>query len=127
SFDRRRAVCILAQLGRDEAFLEKKARDLSGGEGQLVALARTLQLDPSVLLLDEPTASLDPKTTLAVESLLQSWARERPGERAFLWVSHDQEQARRVSHRELRVEAGRIEPASLEPGSLGPQSDGAMR
>jgi putative ABC transport system ATP-binding protein len=62
-----------------------------------------------VLLLDEPTASLDAKTSRAVETLLEGWILERPSERAFLWVSHDQEQARRVARRELRIEAGRIE------------------
>jgi UDP-glucose/iron transport system ATP-binding protein len=109
SFERRQAVQFLEQLGRDETFLAKNARDLSGGEGQLVALVRSLQLGPSVLLLDEPTASLDAGSTRAVEALLAGWLSERPGERAFLWVSHDQEQARRVALRELRIEAGRIE------------------
>jgi putative ABC transport system ATP-binding protein len=110
SFDRQLAASLLSQLGRDEAFFVKRARDLSGGEGQIVALVRTLQLGPSVLLLDEPTASLDPETTRGAEALLESWALERPAERAFLWVSHDQGQARRVAHRRLRIEAGRIGP-----------------
>ena len=46
-------------LGRDAAFLDKSSRDLSGGEAQIVAFVRAIQLEPSVLLLDEPTASLD--------------------------------------------------------------------
>jgi putative ABC transport system ATP-binding protein len=114
AFDKWGAVSLLEQLGREEAFLGKQTRDLSGGEGQLLALVRTIQLSPNVLLLDEPTASLDPKTTLAAEALIESWALERPGERAFLWVSHDQEQARRVARRELRIEAGRIVPQTEE-------------
>jgi putative ABC transport system ATP-binding protein len=114
AFDRPRAVSLLEHLGREVGFLAKHARDLSGGEGQLLALVRTIQLSPHVLLLDEPTASLDPKTTLAVEALIESWALEQPGERALLWVSHDQEQARRVARRELRIEAGRIVPQPEE-------------
>ena len=62
SFDRERVETLLARLGRDCGFLDKAGRDLSGGESQLVGLVRALQLDPSVLLLDEPTASLDPPT-----------------------------------------------------------------
>ena len=110
SFDRHGAISILERLGREESFLAKQASELSGGEGQVLALVRSIQLNPNVLLLDEPTASLDPKTTLAVEALIDGWALESPGERAFLWVSHDEEQARRVSRCELRLEAGRVEP-----------------
>ena len=61
-FDRERVVCILDALKRDATFLEKSSRDLSGGEAQIVAVIRCLQLDPAVLLLDEPTASLDRAT-----------------------------------------------------------------
>jgi putative ABC transport system ATP-binding protein len=109
-FDRPRVLSLLEQLGREESFLAKQARDLSGGEGQILALVRAIQLSPNVMLLDEPTASLDPKGALAVEALIESWVLERPDERAFLWVSHDREQARRVARRELRIEAGRIVP-----------------
>jgi putative ABC transport system ATP-binding protein len=108
SFERQAVVSLLSRLGRGESFLEKKAQDLSGGEGQLVALVRALQLGPSVLLLDEPTASLDAETTRAAEALLVDWALEQPTARAFVWVSHDREQARRVAHRHLRLDSGRI-------------------
>ena len=55
-FDRSRIVDLLGQLGRDESFLTKRAGDLSGGEIQITALLRACQLEPTVLLLDEPTA-----------------------------------------------------------------------
>ena len=73
AFDRSRIVDLLGQLGRDESFLTKCAGDLSGGEIQITALLRALQLEPTVLLLDEPTAALDPHTATAVEELLVRW------------------------------------------------------
>src|SRR5205807_6803377 len=72
-FDRARAVARLAGLGRDPSFLDKSHRDLSGGEAQITALVRALQLDPDVLLLDEPTAALDGTAARAVERLLEHW------------------------------------------------------
>lgn len=111
-FDRERLFTWLRSLGRDAAFLSKRASDLSGGEAQIVALLRALQLDPSVLLLDEPTASLDPQTTLAVERFLLDWVldgveAQLPPSRALVWVSHDEAQTHRVGSRRLCLEAGR--------------------
>ncbi len=108
SFDRGRVLTLLEALGLDETFLNKSARDLSGGEGQIVSLLRAIQLGPSILLLDEPTASLDADSVAAVEILVTRWQAEAPGERATVWVSHDAEQARRVGQRELRMDAGQL-------------------
>lgn len=99
----------LEGLGLGETFLEKSARDLSGGEGQIVSLLRAIQLGPSILLLDEPTASLDAASVAAVESLVTRWQAEAPGGRATVWVSHDAEQARRVGQRQLRMNAGELQ------------------
>jgi putative ABC transport system ATP-binding protein len=107
-FDRQRAIDLLAQLGRDGPFLDKSTADLSGGEMQITALVRALLLDPTVLLLDEPTAALDPQATTAVEELLDRWLSDRATERAMVWVSHDAEQARRVSQRTITMEAGKV-------------------
>jgi putative ABC transport system ATP-binding protein len=109
-FDRGRAAGMLANLKRDEKFLEKSSRDLSGGEAQIVALIRCLQLDPTILLLDEPTASLDQATAEAGESLLDRWQREKPCERGLIWVSHDLEQAERMTWRGLRINLGAVHP-----------------
>lgn len=86
----------LLDVGRSPTFLKQSTQNLSGGETQLVALIRGLQLDPLMLLLDEPTASLDPRTTEQVESLIQRWLTENP-ERACIWTSHDPKQLARVT------------------------------
>ena len=109
-FDRDRIVDLLQGLVRDGAFLEKLHRDLSGGEAQIVALLRALQLDPTVLLLDEPTASLDREAVRAIEGLVGRWYAEGAGRRAYLWVTHDPVQGDRVGDRILRMRAGHIEP-----------------
>jgi putative ABC transport system ATP-binding protein len=109
-FDREHVGALLRELGRDESFLEKPSRDLSGGEAQVVALLRAIQLRPTVLLLDEATASLDPATVAAAEDLLARWLAEAPSDRALVWVSHDAGQTRRVADRTVRMNAGRCEP-----------------
>jgi putative ABC transport system ATP-binding protein len=91
----------LRELGRDESFLAQEAQRLSGGELQLMALLRALQLDPDVLLLDEPTASLDAATTSRVEALVEAWL--AGGERACLLTSHDAAQIERFCPRRLAL------------------------
>jgi putative ABC transport system ATP-binding protein len=107
-FDRVRTVARLHSVGRNENFLDRLTGDLSGGESQLVALLRALQLDPLVLLLDEATASLDPLMVDLVESLIAAWLSE-VHIRAMVWVSHDAQQAGRVARRTIRMASGRIE------------------
>jgi putative ABC transport system ATP-binding protein len=109
SFDRDRILDLLESIGRAASFVEKSSRDLSGGEAQIVALLRALQFDPSILLLDEPTTSLDLGTARAIEELLLTWRSESPADRAFLWVSHDSDQVRRVASRCLRMQGGKLE------------------
>lgn len=107
-YDRERVLGLLDALGRDGNFLSKAHHDLSGGEGQIVALVRALQLDPAVLLLDEATASLDRTTVRLAEALLERWHREGNGARALVWVTHDPDQTDRVAQRILHVQAGQI-------------------
>jgi putative ABC transport system ATP-binding protein len=109
SFDRNRILELLDVVARPSSFLERPSRDLSGGETQIVALLRALQLDPSVLLLDEPTTSLDEATSRAIEELIGRWLGEAPAERASIWVTHDSNQARRIADKCLRMQGGRLE------------------
>ncbi len=106
AFDAEHAVELLEHLGRDRSFLKRASADLSGGERQILALIRLLQLDPLVLLLDEPTASLDPETTRRATDLITSWAEGSGSNRTFVWVSHDDELTRRIANRQLRLERG---------------------
>nr|VFJ68913.1 MAG: putative ABC transport system ATP-binding protein [Candidatus Kentron sp. FW] len=114
SFHRERIIALLISLGRTEAFLQKQQRNLSGGEAQLVALLRAIQLDPDVLLLDEPSASLDPEATEMVTSLITTWFELLPEERATVWITHDHEQARRITCSVLRIHDGRLHDAAPE-------------
>ena len=126
-FAQDKALGLLAALGLPVAFLAKLARDLSGGEAQLVALMRILLLDPAILLLDEPTAALDAGTTAAVESLLRTWAETGSGQKAMVLVTHSPEQAQRLGRRHLHISEGRLQPevgaASLAPSTAGPMSE----
>jgi putative ABC transport system ATP-binding protein len=93
----------LRLAGLDPSFAERDASRLSVGEQQRVMLARALALEPEVLLLDEPTASLDAAATRAVEDAL----RELHG-LSFVLVTHDREQAERLAERTIKLEAGRV-------------------
>ncbi len=97
-----------AKLGFDPDIVERKVARLSTGERQRLALLRLLAGRPRALLLDEPTASLDPKSTRRAEELV---AQYRQQERApVLWVSHDPWQMKRVCDRRLHLLAGQMQP-----------------
>jgi putative ABC transport system ATP-binding protein len=107
-FDRGLAAQLAAAAGRGDDFLAKRASDLSGGEAQVASLIRVLQLAPEVLLLDEPTASLDPESTRAIEELVTNWFDADRSRRASVWVSHDPAQVERVGERRLSMRAGAL-------------------
>lgn len=102
--DRRRRAALLEHVGLAHKAAQP-ARRLSGGEAQRLALARALATDPEVLLLDEPTASLDPASVLAIERIV-SEARDR-GMR-IVFVTHDVGQARRMADDVVFLHRGRV-------------------
>jgi UDP-glucose/iron transport system ATP-binding protein len=123
-FDQARVETLALRAGRGPDFLERQASELSGGEAQIVALIRVLQLAPEVLLLDEPTASLDPESTLATEALINAWFDDAPATRAWVWVSHDLAQAARVGRRQLTMRAGVLGERAAAPPDAVPTGNG---
>ena len=108
---RARALAALERVGL-VALAERNARKLSGGQQQRVALARAWALAPEVLLLDEPTASLDPHAKREVESLIDEFANP-PAERAggamtLVFASHNLGQVKRLASRVIYLEQGRV-------------------
>ena len=97
---------LLERVALPRAFAAKAVTELSGGEAQRVSLARALANHPEVLLLDEPTASLDPTASAQIERLLVQLAAET--ELTFVFVTHNLEQARRVGDRGLLLVDGRV-------------------
>ena len=99
-----RAVDALRRVGL-EGLADRPARDLSGGQQQRLALARAWALRPDLLLLDEPTASLDPSAKREIESLVEAIADEGV---TLVMSTHNLGQARRLAHRVVYLEAGRL-------------------
>lgn len=100
TYDREVILRHLDRLGQSARFLERDVSVLSGGEQQIVALLRALQLSPSVLLLDEPTANIDAHRTRQIEALLASWM-DMQTETALVWTSHDAAQVDRMTTRRI--------------------------
>lgn len=90
----------LAPLNRDGDFLQRSVENLSGGEAQIVACLRALQLLPQVLLLDEPTASMDETTAQQIEALITQW-QQADSSRSCIWTSHNMSQIGRVTDRQF--------------------------
>ena len=84
--------------------LGEKATTLSQGQAHRRTLARTLAVGPEVLLMDEPTSSLDPKSTAAIEKLVQSLKNNH----TILWVTHQHDQAQSIADRVLVLEEGQV-------------------
>ncbi|MGH9184035.1 MAG: ABC transporter ATP-binding protein [Acidimicrobiales bacterium] len=108
----------LEQAALAPSFLDRRAADLSGGEAQRVALARTLVTGPEVLLLDEPTSWLDAGPRRTFERLARGLAE---GGVAVLWVTHDLAQLRRLADHVVVLDHGRLVLAGEPEGIDAPQ------
>ena len=119
-----RARQALARVGL-ESLAGRPARLLSGGEQQRVALARAWALEPELLILDEPTASLDPASTREVERIINEIA---AGGTRILMTTHNLGQARRIAEQIVFIDRGRIvEQTPVEQFFTMPQTDAAQR
>jgi tungstate transport system ATP-binding protein len=103
--DREARLARALELAGLAELADRPARVLSGGEQQRLALARALSLDPEVLLLDEPTVSLDPASVQAIEELIGT--ARRAGIMVIL-VTHELAQARRMADRVMFLDRGRM-------------------
>jgi len=110
---------LLSLVGLDALAL-RPARKLSGGEQQRLALARALARDPSVLFLDEPTASLDPAATKAIEDIIRAVSAR--GVKVVM-ATHDLGEARRLAGDVVFLHRGRVvEAANAESFFHSPQT-----
>jgi tungstate transport system ATP-binding protein len=121
---RRRAMESLARVGLEQLAL-RPARLLSGGEQQRVALARAWALEPELLILDEPTASLDPASSREVERIINEISAS--GAR-ILMTTHNLGQARRIAEEIVFIDRGRIvEQTPVAQFFKLPQTEAAQR
>jgi tungstate transport system ATP-binding protein len=100
------ALSALARVDLTD-LAQRNARQLSGGQQQRVAMARAWALDPQVLLLDEPTASLDPHAKREVEALMQEFANSSAA-MTLVFASHNLGQVKRLASRVIYLEHGRL-------------------
>jgi len=113
------ALTALQRVGLSE-LARRNARQLSGGQMQRVAMARAWALQPQVLLLDEPTASLDPHAKREVEALIEEFANpsghlpmeagadDAPAPVTLVFASHNLGQVKRLASRVIYLEQGRV-------------------
>lgn len=108
-----------------EAHVDKKPRELSGGQQQRVAIARTLALNPDVILFDEPMSALDVDTRLSLRTEIKE-LQKRFGT-TMIYITHDQEEAFAMSDRIMVMEAGTIHQLDTPQGIIDHPVDDYVR
>ncbi|MDX2344322.1 MAG: ATP-binding cassette domain-containing protein [Acidimicrobiia bacterium] len=101
-----KVLSALANAELGPGFLDRIGDDLSGGEAQRVCLARTLMCDPTVLLMDEPTASLHEAAAKALETTVKKLSSE--GGVSVVWVTHNLDQIERLAEYLIVLEDGKV-------------------
>ncbi len=120
TLSRQAILDLMAQVSLEAELADKAADSLSGGQEQRLAIARALALGPSLLLLDEPTSSLDPIATNHVEDALMNLRRK--SNLTMIWVSHSIAQARRIGSRVLLLDGGRVIREDTVAAMLDPET-----
>lgn len=98
------ALELLDKVGLPAELLRRNVESLSGGQKQRVNMARTLALDPDIILMDEPTSSLDPAAANTIENLVQNLNQQG---KTFILVSHNFDQIERIAAACTILQAGR--------------------
>ena len=115
-----RGIDHLAVISKVNAVLDfvglgpkanQQARTLSSGETQRLGIARALVLEPEVLFLDEPTASIDEENTEIIETIINTMS--KAGRTTIIMTTHDREQANRVGDVQLVMTSGKIASQDL--------------
>ncbi len=109
----RRVQEAAALVGLSPELLEKSPFDLSGGEKRRAAIAGVMAMEPEILILDEPTAGLDPRGRERVFAMIREYRRQR--DTTVLLVSHSMEDVARLADRVLVMEQGQIAMLDTAP------------
>ncbi|WP_158738336.1 energy-coupling factor transporter ATPase [Alteribacillus sp. YIM 98480] len=97
---------LLERVGLDETFLERSPFDLSGGQMRRAAIAGVLAMEPDILILDEPTAGLDPKGQEEILTLFKDWHEQK--KTTMIMITHQMEEASRLAEQVIVMDDGQI-------------------
>lgn len=101
---KKKALAMLKKLHIEDK-VDNYPGALSGGQKQRAAIARTLLMDPDILLLDEPTSAIDPEMTLELVKILREYQKKG---KTILFVSHDTEFEKNLADRKLTLKYGKL-------------------
>jgi ABC-2 type transport system ATP-binding protein len=118
---KREAVAILGRLGIAEKRLGRPVEQMSRGMQQKVAIGRALLTSPSLLLLDEPTTGLDPRSKLDVQSFIEELRETHDA--SIVLTTHDLAEAERLCNRITILDAGRVVAEDTPAGLIATQAD----
>ncbi len=119
---RARIVQVLDEVGLSADILQRYPHEFSGGQRQRIAIARTVVLEPKLIVLDEPTSALDVSVQKQVLTLLRELQRKH--RMSYLFISHDLKVIRAIAHRVLVMRDGRVvEQGATEDVFDAPQHD----
>jgi oligopeptide transport system ATP-binding protein len=103
---RARALALLARVGLGDEIADRRAAELSGGQGQRVGIARALIVEPKLLICDEPVSALDVSIQAQIINLLSDLARER--QLAMIFIAHDLAVVRQLADRVMVLYLGKV-------------------